>query len=148
VDTEISDSVIREQTEQLIELLREHHPEQECEPEGLRIKEDPPAPKPQPVAAAIEQEAEEPEPLPYKPFVTGSTVLRRVVNEVAAEHELDPDWLMSKDRSLELVLARREIYVRLRRLKWGWSRIARSVGRDHSTIRHNIVRYEAGARAL
>lgn len=139
-DHEINADKIREQTEKLIELLREHHPEQEYEPEGLQLPPDPPA------APAIERKkALAPPPIPRQCSAQVPDNVREIIIDVAVRRGLAPDIVVSRQRSRGLIEARSEIYAMMRLSGMTWVQIAGMMRRDHSTVLYHARRYMAQA---
>lgn len=135
-----SDEDIRKRTEQLIELLREHHPEQECEPEGLRLPPDPP-----PIPAMERKKASATPPIPRRCSANVPDDVREIIIDVSVRRGLAPDLVVSRQRSRGLIEARSEIYATMRLNGMTWVQIAGLMRRDHSTVLYHARRYMAQA---
>ena len=134
---EINEDKIRQQTEKLIDLLREHHPEQECEPEGLRIRED----------TVKHKAAAKPAPVAPVALPMPRTRAEAVLYDVARRHNLTPADIRSPGRSAPIVMARAECYVKLREIGWGYAQMGRYFKRDHSTVLAMLRKYGSTQQA-
>lgn len=126
-----SDETIREWTRRLVDALEREHPEQEHEPEGLRLPDQP------------EMRIHDPDGgrrrWRRKPGQASVAEAKDIINRVAAKHLLHPNDITAQRRStVKVSAARKETYVALRRVGWSYPRIARLVGRDHTTIRYGV----------
>jgi hypothetical protein len=64
---------------------------------------------------------------------------RKILREVAIKWELQPDDVLGRSRSPRPVAARKELCRRMRHeLGWSLSRIGEKIGRDHTTVLHNL----------
>jgi chromosomal replication initiation ATPase DnaA len=78
------------------------------------------------------------------PASTARATATRLLNDVAAEHGLDPADLVGKSQRKRIAAARFELFYRLRveLPEWSCQKIARFCGRkDHTTVQHGIQAY-------
>lgn len=66
-----------------------------------------------------------------------------VLQAVSEKHAVSEPDILGKSRRREIVHARWEVMAILHGMGWGFSRIARMFGIDHTTVMHGIKSHEA-----
>lgn len=147
---ETADAVVRKSTEHLIAALRREHPEQEYEPEGLRLPDEPaevdrPPPRKRSPRRRIRLKVQGPRSAPTVIAPIGEIprheVLRTAIEEAADTYGVDKRLLISRTRQKAVVAARAHAYTTLRRHGWSLSAVARAFKRDRSTVHHAVLRH-------
>ena len=126
---------VRRQTQALVEALEREHPEKECEPRGLRLREEP--------KATVFAEPQEVAPVPtFPPPVVAGPHDRRakieaIVSEVAGRQGVPVTTILSVARTEDAVIARAMIIKHMRdEYGWSFATIGRILNRDHTTCIH------------
>ena len=137
---QISEEAQRQMTEDLLERLREHHPDAE-QKQGWRSM-DLPLPK-------VERPGPEkvPEPFLSPPDLTAIRAVpvsalrdevRRAISYIAVAHDVSVDDIMSQSRRRTVNRARHEAFALLRSANYSYQKIGRVFQRDHSTVLHGV----------
>jgi len=137
---------VREQTQRLVEILEREHPEQECEPEGLRLPEpsadaikvnrDNAEHRRRAKAEAMRREADQ----KAAASMIKKERVRTIILSVAERHAVLVSDLLSASRCRPTVEARQAAYMDLRSAGIRVSEIGRIMGKDHSTVLHGLRR--------
>jgi len=80
--------------------------------------------------------------------LTGHSLMRAIVREVAEMHGLRPDDIMARDKRDRIAAARLEAYHHIQSTgRFSYPAIGKFFGRDHTTIVTGVQRHRARALA-
>lgn len=87
-------------------------------------------------AKAVEPVVEETRQWEIKPSISNIT------RAICQKYRLTPEELVAKNRSMDRVWPRRELFWNIRtKLKWSYPKIAKRFGCNHTTVLHCVRRY-------